>query len=262
MTFSQFLALRAAGKELPGLGNIELIRDLETTDWAPATLQDVSGGPTDGLPGPELPAPDSLIGPGPYDPRGGKQPGNPTEADAPRLAINLVSFYLNEEGPFNDPAVMVGDTLGLDAAVVRQPGLLNLFLSHIYDISGTDASVRMPAITRSDFRIPILRARIEGCDSWRYLKDVVTQINHQGGSSETTTLSDSAPENEGQANPIFVPWSEELDGTTARDAVTGETVSFDVGDDEWRRFTLDPHNGVKRLLRHRLQRHQPRRLVP
>ena len=291
MTRAEFLALRAAGKELPGLGNIELIDDPGSSDWHPPRLGDVPGGPGSGLLDPELPAPDPQVRPEPYDPRGEQDPGNPTASSPPRLAINLVSFFL--QPVFSTVTAMVNDTTALDAAVVRQPGLVNLFLSHIYDISGEGASLRIPRITRSEFDVPLLLSRITSSSSWAYLRRVVRQLALHGGrqkvlitfidfgggkasawrpgavytpddGGETFALSNDAPSYLGQEDPIFVPWGADLAGQEVRDILTGETLPFYVGDEddeEWRYYTLDPHNGVKRRYFALLSRALGRALV-
>lgn len=194
----------------------------------------------------------------------------------PRLAINLVSFELH--AAFRIPP-LVADCVDLQAGILRQPGLVNLFLPHIYGIHGANAQLRMPWIDAAEFDHRVLRERILNCAAWRHLerllralaphrgrqKVLITFID-LGGGSPMVWGSTYTPEGgdpvllpatvtyKYHQDPIFVPWDRSLDGSRFYDDVAATSTSFDIGDGAWRRFTLDPNNAAKRVYFRRLSR--------
>ncbi len=299
MTASELLAMLDAGQRPPGVGTVQVLRrgGEGFAEGRPLIADRLGVLPLDdaysdegldfGAGFPRLCAPDE--GPwdcyAPWEPRFDpcclelevRQPRSPsTFSPPPRLAINLVSFELHDA--FRIPP-LVDDCVELQAGILRQPGLVNLFLPHIYGIHGANAQLRMPWIDAAEFDHRILRDRILDCAAWRHLerllralalhggrqKVLITFIDLGGGSpmvwGSTYRPEGGAPlalpatvTNGDQQDPIFVPWDRSLDGSRFYDDVAATRQSFDVGGDDWRRFTLDPNNAAKRVYFRRLSR--------
>ncbi len=197
----------------------------------------------------------------------------PAATGAAELGLNTVIFY--DERKYAQPREVILDMQRLGVRVLRQPGRLQMYLSHLlYEQEPGEA---VP-LTKLQWRVQVtpdlmtmstLRERVTSSFCLRWLLAVCQRMTLLGvdqkllvtfldfGEGAPTDWSDvdggrpaDGPGGEGtQVNPVGLRWAPGHIGQSISDWTKGEDVAFSTGSGvPWDTYTLDPSNAYKRTF--------------